>query len=82
MRHPAEKFNQIELISLITAIFSGFLAIIQGYLLLLFLSLYFISLSIAANALVEWTTYQKLSAGKQLARAALLFILTTYLLFK
>ncbi|RKQ31531.1 hypothetical protein [Oceanobacillus halophilus] len=83
MRHPMEKITLIELISLGIVVIVGLFSMIQGYLVLLFLTLYVFSLSLMCDALIQWnTTGNTLDAGKQALRSLIIFIFTTYLFFQ
>ncbi|PAV31414.1 hypothetical protein CIL05_01805 [Virgibacillus profundi] len=81
MRHPFEKFIRLELLSIVCVILFGLIALIQGYLLLIFLSLYLLAIGLLCNAMIEWYTHQSASAGKQVLRAIMIFLFTTYLMF-
>ncbi|MEN1967589.1 hypothetical protein WMZ97_05860 [Lentibacillus sp. N15] len=81
MRHPYEKFMKIELFAIIAAIIVGVFALIKGFVLVITLALYIIAFSMFSGAIVEWNTQQTQQAGKHMAQAALLFILTTYMIF-
>lgn len=82
MRHPYEKFIRMELLALVSVIFLGLIAFIKSWVFLVFISLFLLALSITFDALVQWHTYQKASAGKQLIRGLMIIFLTIYLLFK
>ena len=81
MRHPYEKFIHIEMMALLSVIIIGLIALIQGYLILIYLCLYLIALSLVCDALVHWYTNQTTHSVKQILRAILIFVITTYLLF-
>lgn len=82
MRHPYEKIIRIELVSMASAVLIGIVAFIQGYLILIFLCFFLIILSLLAEAITLWFTYQKIQSGKQLIRAFIILMLTVYLIFK
>lgn len=82
MRHPYEKFIRIELISMISAVLIGMIAFIKGYFILIFICFFLIALSLIAEVIILWFTYQKIQAGKQLIRACIILILTLYLILK
>lgn len=82
MRHPYEKFIRIELISMISAILIGIVALIKGYLILIFICFCLITVSLLAETIILWSTLQKAQGGKQFIRAFLLLILTIYLMLK
>lgn len=82
MRHPYEKFIRIELISMISAVLIGMIAFIKGYFTLIFICFFLIALSLIAEVIILWFTYQKIQAGKQLIRACIILILTLYLILK
>lgn len=82
MRHPYEKFIRIELIAILIAILIGVIVLIKGYLILVFVCLYLLVLSLLAEAMIAWSTHQKFQSGKQLVRAAIIFILATYMIFQ
>lgn len=82
MRHPYEKFIRIELVSIVSAILIGIIALIKGYLILIFICFYLLALSLLAEAMIEWSTHQKMQGGKQFVRAIVILILTTFLIFK
>lgn len=82
MRHPYEKFIRIELFSIGFAVFLGVFAFIQGYMILMFVSFYLISISLIAEAMVAWSTFHKQQAIKSVCRALLIFLLVTYLFFQ
>ena len=81
MRHPYGKFIRIEVISLACLIFIGFIALIQGYLLLIYFCFYLLAIGLITDAVIEWYSHQSAKAGKQIIRAVMLFLLTTYLIF-
>src|SRR5699024_4144062 len=80
MRRSYEKIIFLEHISLTVAIVIGFIALVKSFYILVYLSFYILSLSIACNAIFFWNTYRKTNAIKQLLREAILLLLTTYLL--
>jgi len=79
MRHPYEKFIRIELFAIGLSVFIGIFAFIKSYTILMFISFYFISLSLVAEAMVAWYTYHKEQAIKSVIRAVLIFLISTYL---
>ncbi|OZU88485.1 hypothetical protein CIL03_12635 [Virgibacillus indicus] len=81
MRHPYGKFIRVEVISLVCLIFIGLIALIQGYLLLIYFSLYLLAIGLITDAMIEWYSHQTAKAGKQVIRAVMLFLFTTYLIF-
>ncbi|GAB3789239.1 hypothetical protein [Virgibacillus kimchii] len=81
MRHPYEKFIRLELITIILVFVLGLFAIIQTYIIFLFLGLYLLVISLILTALIEFHTYRTQEALKHASRALLLFIFTTYLIF-
>lgn len=81
MRHPYEKFIRLELITIILVFILGIFAIIQSYILFIYLGLYLLVISLVFNALIEFHTYQTQEAMKHALRALLLFVFTTYLVF-
>lgn len=82
MRHPYRKIVQMEFISLLFAFLIGFSALIAGYMILLFLSIYLIVLSLVCDAMILMYTRHPVEAGKQAVRSAMLFIFTTYFIFR
>jgi len=80
MKHPYEKFMNIELVSILLSILVGVVAFIQGYLFLIFLALYLVVISLSCDALIKWYTHYKNEAIMQFVRSGMLFLLTTYLL--
>lgn len=80
MKHPYEKFLQIEIIALATAIVISLFSIVQGYRVLPVFTFYFIFISLFFDALFSWITYQKTHAIKQFVRSVLVLILTTYIM--
>lgn len=82
MRHPYNKFVQMELIALLFAFIIGITALIVGYTFILFLSIYLIIFSLICDAMVLFNTRHTAEAAKQAARAAVLFLVATALLFQ
>ncbi|MCG1030309.1 hypothetical protein J5S49_18650 [Virgibacillus halodenitrificans] len=82
MRHPYTRLIRLEIISIICALIIGTLALIKGFITLIFLCVYLISLSLIVDALIHIHTNQAPLAAKQVLRAILLFIFTTYFIFK
>ena len=82
MQHPSEKFIKIELASIVLAVFIFLFAIIQGYILGLFMALYFIAISIFCEGMVAFYMNNRISAAKQITRSLLLFFLTTFIFFR
>jgi hypothetical protein len=81
MRHPYEKYIRLELITVIFVLVIGIFAIIQSYILFIFLGLYLLVISLILTALIEFHTYRTHAAIKHALRAVLLFVFTTYLIF-
>ncbi|RLL42845.1 hypothetical protein D8M04_14955 [Oceanobacillus piezotolerans] len=81
MRHPMKKFALIELVSLGIVIILGTFALIKGFLFLIVLCIYLLSLSLLCDGLIYYQKNDVPHAGKQAIRAFLLFIFATYLLF-
>ncbi|WP_100009830.1 hypothetical protein [Lentibacillus sediminis] len=81
MRHPYEKIIRIELLAVACVILIGVFALFQGILLLVFLSFYLLALSLVCDALVDWYGGDTLKAGKQVLRAVMILLFTTFLLF-
>jgi len=81
MRHPYEKYIRLELITIILVFLLGIFAVIQSYIIFLFLGLYLLVVSLIFTALIEFYTYHTHNAIKHALRALLLFIFTTYLIF-
>jgi hypothetical protein len=82
MKHPYEKFIRMELLALLSVVFFIILTMIKGWVLLVFLSLFFIVISLICDGLALLHTHQKAPAAKQLARGLLVFVLTVYLLLR
>lgn len=81
MRHPYEKLIRLELITIVLAFVIGLFAIIQTYILLLFLGLFLLAISLILTALVEYHTYRTQEAVKHGIRALFLLLFTAYLTF-
>src|SRR5690625_7839415 len=64
MRHPYEKFIRIELFAIGLSVFIGIFAFIKSYTILMFISFYFISLSLVAEAMVAWRSEER-RVGKE-----------------
>ncbi|WP_067728438.1 hypothetical protein [Oceanobacillus damuensis] len=82
MRHPYRKLIQMEFISLLFALLIGFSALITGYIIILFLSIYLIVLSLVCDAMILLYTRHPVEAGKQAVRGIMLFLFTTYFIFQ
>lgn len=80
MKHPYEKFIRIELLTIGLAGLIGIVALVKGYLISVLICLYLITLSLLAEAMIALSTHQRVQGIKQLVRAAIIFILTSYLL--
>jgi hypothetical protein len=82
MRQTYEKVMQLELISLGLSIILGFIALLQGSVLVILISFYFLAVSLLCDAYShQYTTHRQLQGGKQIARACILVILSTALIF-
>ncbi|MFA1822447.1 hypothetical protein ACDX78_20170 [Virgibacillus oceani] len=81
MRHPYEKYIRLELITIILICLLGLFAIIQSYILFIFLGLYLLTVNLILTALIEFHTYRAHEAIKHVLRAIFLFVFTTYLIF-
>lgn len=79
MRHPYEKFIKINLFSLFLAVIIGGLAFMNGYIMLILISLYFLFISMVFEAIILHVTFRKKDSILMLFRAVLLFIFTSYL---
>lgn len=82
MRHPFEKLIRVEILSIIGAGMIGIFMVFQGFILLMIISLYLLALSMIAEAIIKWHMNDKKQSAKQFSRSIILFILTTYLIFK
>ncbi|WP_164667535.1 hypothetical protein [Virgibacillus doumboii] len=82
MRHPYEKFIRLELLTLGLVVVTGLIAIFQGYLIIMFFSLYLLSISIFCEALIALNTPHSTEGVKQFAKAVMLLLITTVLLFQ
>lgn len=81
MKHPLEKFIQMEIITIMAGLFIGILAWVTGWMLFLFFACYLFILSLIANALILLHTRRASDALKQVIRAVLLFLFITSLYF-
>lgn len=81
MRHPYEKFIQLELLAIICAVVFGFFAMIQSYLFLILISFYLIAISLFLNAITYWYLRRTMDAFKQLVRALMLAFFITFIVF-
>ncbi|MGM8364739.1 hypothetical protein ACLIBG_04555 [Virgibacillus sp. W0181] len=79
MNHPYEKLIRIVLISIFFSLIFGVVAIIKGYLLLIFLGLYLLMVSLLFEAIILYTTFRRAEASLQFLRAIMLFLFITYL---
>ncbi|WP_156290189.1 hypothetical protein [Oceanobacillus salinisoli] len=82
MRSPTEKITLIEILSIAIAGFFGLLAMVQGYLTLMLLTFYLVCVSLICDALIYWQKGHTAHTGKQVLRAAVIFIFTTYILIR
>ncbi|WP_017798245.1 hypothetical protein [Oceanobacillus kimchii] len=82
MRHPYQKFIQMEVIGLVLSFLSGITALITGWLILLFFAVYLLVLSIVCDAIILMQTRRQSEAMKQAIRAFVLFLLITSMFFQ
>ncbi|WP_077329400.1 hypothetical protein [Virgibacillus siamensis] len=82
MRHPYEKFIRLELLTLAAAVIIGLIAIIQGYLLIVFFCLFLVAISMIFEGLIAMNTFHTTEGLKQFTKAAILLLLTFILFFK
>ncbi|MFC4024922.1 hypothetical protein ACFOUV_14095 [Oceanobacillus longus] len=82
MRHPYRKLVQMELISLLFACIIGFSALVAGYIIIVFLSIYLVVLSLFCDAMILMYTRHSVEGGKQAVRGAMLLVFTTYFIFQ
>ena len=82
MRHPYDKIMRLELLALGLSIVTGVIALIQASILFIILCFYFCVLSLACDAFSHlYTSHRQLQSLKQAIRAAILFIVSTALIF-
>ncbi|MBC5635588.1 MULTISPECIES: hypothetical protein [Ornithinibacillus] len=79
MRHPYNKFIQGELVAIGLAIVCGLIALIQGVFLLIVICLYLLAASLVFDGLIAMNMRNPNHGVKQMLRAAILFLLTTFL---
>lgn len=82
MKSPLEKFTLVEILSIGIAAVVGLFAMIQGYLILLFITFFFIAISLVCEAFIFLHKKDTAHAGKQLVRAVCIFIFITYMIFQ
>ncbi|MGM8211454.1 hypothetical protein ACLIBH_01540 [Virgibacillus sp. W0430] len=82
MNHPYEKLIRIVIISIVFALISGVIGVIKGYTILIFLSLYFLAISLLFEAVLLFTTFRQAEGGLQFLRAILLLLFTSFLFFQ
>lgn len=82
MRHPYQKFIQMEVIGLVLSFLSGITALITGWVILLFFAVYLLVLSIVCDAIILMQTRRQSEAMKQAIRAFILFLLITSMFFQ
>ncbi|GLO67712.1 hypothetical protein M3E13_02355 [Oceanobacillus kimchii] len=82
MRHPYQKFIQMEVIGLVLSFLSGITALITGWVILLFFAVYLLVLSIVCDAIILMQTRRQSEAMKQAIRAFVLFLLITSMFFQ
>lgn len=82
MKHPYEKFIIAEMASIFLAILIGLVALLKGFVLLVFIALYCIAISFICEGLVEWSKRQAALAGKHFLRAFIVIVLASYLILK
>ncbi len=82
MRHPYEKFILGELISIGLALLFGLIALIRGSFPLLMLSLFLLVISLICTGVIFLYSNRSTEAGKQILRAAILFLLIIYLIIR
>ncbi|MFS0750253.1 hypothetical protein [Oceanobacillus sp. 1P07AA] len=82
MRHPYQKFIQMEVIGLVLSFLSGITALITGWVILLFFAVYLLVLSIVCDAIILMQTRRQSEAMKQGIRAFILFLLITSMFFQ
>ncbi|MEI3604263.1 hypothetical protein SPD48_01045 [Pseudogracilibacillus sp. SE30717A] len=81
MQHERDKYNLLSIGSLGLAILIGFIAMIKSTFLLIIVSFYMIAASLICEALLLNISFRQIEGLKQLARAIVLIIFVTYLLF-
>lgn len=84
MRHPYEKILRLELFTLGLSILTGFIALFQASVFLIVISFYLLAISLACDAFIHlyFHMYQREMQGmKQIIRGAVLFLLSTVLIF-
>lgn len=79
MKHPLEKLIKLEIISMIIAIIATIFVLVKGYTILLFLSLFLLSLSMLFDSFVFWSKHDKTNAIKHSVKGIILLSLTMYL---
>ena len=82
MRHPYRKLIQMEFVSLLFALLIGFSALIAGYIIIIFLSIYLVSFSLFCDAMLLMYKRHPAEAGKQAVRGIMLLLFTTYFIFR
>ncbi|BAC14982.1 hypothetical protein ACFQ4N_13220 [Oceanobacillus iheyensis] len=82
MRHPYQKFIQMEVIGLVLSFLCGITALITGWIILLFVAVYLLVVSIVCDAIILMQTRRQSEAMKQAIRAFVLFLLITSMFFQ
>lgn len=81
MRHPHERYILAEIVLTVLAIICGLLAWITSFIFMLYLSIYCIAFSIVCEGIIALSISEIQHALKHAAKAVILLIIATCLLF-
>ncbi|QKY70524.1 hypothetical protein [Lentibacillus sp. CBA3610] len=81
MRNPYEKYIRMELLTLALAVVIGLIAILQGYVVIILLSMYLLAFSIFCEGFLQLNTNRGMDGIKQFVKAGMLMLLATILFF-
>lgn len=81
MKHPYQRFAQIQLFLMVITIILGAFAIFNGNAVLVLLTFFTLSLSFVFEGLVEWKKDNTLQLAQQLVRAIVIIVCASYLFF-
>lgn len=82
MYRQREKYEHISYLALILAMITTFVAILKSYYLLVLFSLFLVSISLIAEALLLHMFHRQIESIKHLVRAILIIVLITFLFIK
>ncbi|MRH44014.1 hypothetical protein GH741_15330 [Aquibacillus halophilus] len=82
MKHPYQRFFQLQVLMMILTVIFGIISLVKGSMLLALLTCFTLALSFAFEGMVEFKKQNTFPFAQQLLRAVIIIIFVSFLYFK